>query len=150
MDDKYTHSPVYLCLKLSFFIGNLFSWMPGFFFDDNLLNNLHQYSHSSLLAAGILFTVAISVGGAVEELYFRGYLLPRSTSLGKWAPAVNVLLFSLYHFWSPWENVVRLLALTPFITIVWWKRNIYLAVLVHFTINLFSGISLLALILRAA
>ena len=150
MDDKYTRLPVYLCLKMSFFIDNFFSWMPGFFFDDYLLTNLHKYTPSTLLAAGILFTVSISVGGAVEELYFRGYLLPRSTSLGKWAPAVNALLFSLYHFWSPWENVVRLLALTPFITIVWWKRNVYLAVLVHFTINLFSGISLLALILRTA
>jgi membrane protease YdiL (CAAX protease family) len=133
-----------------FFIDNFFSWMPGFFFDDYLLNNLHLYTHSSLLVTGILFTLAISVGGAVEELYFRGCLLPRMAFLGKWAPAVNALLFSLYHFWSPWENVARLLALTPFIYIVWWKRNVYLAVLVHFTINLISGISMLALILRAA
>jgi uncharacterized protein len=133
-----------------FFIDNFFGWMPGFLFDDYLLNNLHSYTPSAVLAAGILFTVAISVGGAIEELYFRGYLLPRMTFLGKWAPVVNVLLFSLYHFWSPWENVARLLALTPFIYIVWWKRNVYLAVLVHFTINLFSGISLLALILRTA
>ena len=133
-----------------YFIDNFFTWMPGFFFDDYLLKNLHGYTTSSLLAAGILFTVAISIGGVVEELYFRGYLLPRMTSLGKWAPAVNVLLFSLYHFWSPWENVARLLALIPFIYIVWWKRNIYLAMLVHFTINLISGINLLALILRTA
>jgi len=132
-----------------FFIDNFFSWMPGYFFDGYLLDNLHKYTQSSLLAVGILLTVAISVGGAVEELYFRGYLLPRMTYLGKWAPAVNMLLFSLYHFWSPWENVARLLALTPFIYSVWWKRNVYLAVLVHFTINLFSGISLLAAIFHA-
>jgi uncharacterized protein len=133
-----------------FFIDNFFSWMPGFFFDDYFLANLHQYSFSSLLAAGILFTAAISIGGAVEELYFRGFLLPRLAFLGKWAPAANMLLFSLYHFWSPWENVARLLALTPFIYAVWWKRSVALAVLVHFTINLVSGISMLALILRSA
>ena len=133
-----------------FFIDHFFGWMPGYFFDEYLLDNLYRYTFSSLVAVGILLTVAISVGGAVEELYFRGYLLPRLDSLGKWAPVVNVLLFSLYHFWSPWENVARVLALLPFVTIVWWKRNVYLAVLVHFTINLFTGINLLAMFLRAA
>jgi membrane protease YdiL (CAAX protease family) len=131
-----------------FFIENFFSWMPGFFLADFSRPNLGQYSRASLLAIATLVTIQISLGGAVEELYFRGYLLPRLAFLGKWAPAVNILLFSLYHFWSPWENLARILALTPFIYIVWWKRNVYLAVLVHFAINFFSGISLFFLILR--
>jgi membrane protease YdiL (CAAX protease family) len=133
-----------------FFMDTLFSWMPGFFFENDLMVHLQQYSRPSLIIAATLFTLAISLGGAVEELYFRGYLLPRGAFLGKWAPAVNMLLFSLYHFWSPWENVARILALTPFVYIVWWKRNVYLAVLVHFIINLFSGVSLMALILGAS
>jgi membrane protease YdiL (CAAX protease family) len=95
-----------------------------------------------------LFTLSISFGGAVEELYFRGYLLPRMESLGAWAPLVNIVLFSLYHFWSPWENIVRLLAMLPWFYAVWRTRNIYLALLVHFIINTFSGVSLLILILQ--
>jgi membrane protease YdiL (CAAX protease family) len=69
-------------------------------------------------------------------------------SLGVWAPIANTVLFSLYHFWSPWENAVRLLALTPWILATWRTRNIYLALLIHGVINAFAGINLLNLILR--
>jgi uncharacterized protein len=132
----------------SFFIEHFFSWMPAYFFDDHFLNNLSKYSPGMLRMLGVLFTLSISFGGTVEELYFRGYLLPRMEPLGTWAPLVNIVLFSLYHFWSPWETVVRLLALTPWIFTIWRTRNIYLAILVHFFINAFSGISLLFLILK--
>lgn len=57
------------------------------------------------------------------------------------------LMFSLYHFWSPWENMVRLLALTPWVYAAWRTRNIYLSVLIHGLINAFSGISLLLMVL---
>ena len=43
------------------------------------------------------------IGPVVEELYFRGFLLPRMERLGRWAPLVNATLFSIYHFWSPWQ-----------------------------------------------
>jgi membrane protease YdiL (CAAX protease family) len=131
-----------------FFIEHFFRWMPVYFFDEYFLNNLNQYSPAMLRILGVLFTLSISFGGAVEELYFRGYLLPRMESLGAWAPLANSILFSLYHFWSPWENIVRLLALLPWFYTVWRTRNIYLAVLVHFIINAFSGISLLSLIIH--
>lgn len=132
----------------AFFITHVFAWMPAYFFDDYFLNNLGQYSAGTLRLLGILFTLSISLGGAVEELYFRGYLLPRMAYLGRWAPFVNVVLFSLYHFWSPWENLVRLLAITPWIYAVWRTRNIYLSLLIHFVINAFSGLSLLSLIMQ--
>ena len=132
----------------AFFITHVFSWMPAHFFDDYFLNNLGQYSAGTLRALGILFTLSISLGGAVEELYFRGYLLPRMAYLGRWAPLANTVMFSLYHFWSPWENLTRLLGITPWIYTVWRTRNIYLSLLVHFVINAFSGLSLLSLIIQ--
>lgn len=131
-----------------YFITNIFNWMPANFLDEYFLENLNQYSPAFLKVLGVLFAFSITLGGMVEELYFRGYLLPRMESLGVWAPIANIVLFSLYHFWSPWENVARLLALTPWIFAVWRTRNIYLALLIHFIINAFSGISLLSLILR--
>ena len=130
-----------------FFITHVFSWMPAYLYEDYFLNNLGQYSPDTLRAIGILFTLSISFGGAVEELYFRGYLLPRMNYLGRWAPITNTVLFSLYHFWSPWENLVRLLGMAPWIYCVWRTRNLYLSLLVHFVINAFSGLSLLSLIL---
>lgn len=131
-----------------FFIEHFFRWMPAYFFDEYFLKNLNQYSPAMLGTLGVLFTLSTSFGGAVEELYFRGYLLPRMESLGSWAPLVNSVLFSLYHFWSPWEGVVRLIAMLPWFYAVWHTRNIYLALLVHFIINAFSGLSLLSLILQ--
>jgi len=131
-----------------FFIEHVFNWMPVNFLDEYFLENLNQYSPVFLRVIGVLFALSITLGGMVEELYFRGYLLPRMESLGIWAPIANVVLFSLYHFWSPWENVVRLLALTPWIAAVWRTRNIYLALLIHAIINAFAGINLLTLILR--
>jgi uncharacterized protein len=130
-----------------FFITRFFTWIPAYFLDDTFLSNLHQYSPTFLRVIGVLFALSITFGGVVEELYFRGYLLPRIESLGIWAPLVHTILFSLYHFWTPWENAARLLALFPWIFTVWRTRNLYLSILIHFTVNAFSGISMLSLIL---
>ena len=77
-----------------------------------------------------LFLVLINgiFGPIVEELYFRGYLLPRISQLRGWAPLFNSVLFSIYHFFSPWQNPLRILAFTP-VFYACWKKNIY--VIVH-------------------
>ena len=81
------------------------------------------------------FVINGFVGPIVEELYFRGYLLPRMEYLGRWAPLVNVTLFSLYHFWSPWQIVARILGFGPTVYAVRWKRNVYLGMVVHCSLN---------------
>ncbi|MFN2272167.1 MAG: lysostaphin resistance A-like protein, partial [Anaerolineae bacterium] len=83
----------------------------------------------------------------VEEMYFRGYLLPRLSRFGAWAPLINTLLFSLYHFFTPWQNVTRIIALIPMVYVGWWKKNIYLGMIVHCLANTFSAIGVLALAL---
>ena len=40
-------------------------------------------------------------------------------TLGKWAPFINAILFSLYHFFTPWQNLTRIVALLPYIYVVW-------------------------------
>jgi membrane protease YdiL (CAAX protease family) len=132
----------------SFFIARFFSWMPDSFFQSTLLENLSQYSHTSLVITGILSVILIGfVGPVVEELYFRGYLLPRIPLRGGWAPTFHILLFSLYHFWSPWQNVVRILAMSPMCFAVWRKRNILLGIIVHVIVNVVSVIGLMAILL---
>jgi membrane protease YdiL (CAAX protease family) len=128
-----------------FFLDKVFAWLPEVLHsNDVLLTDLAPYSRSTLLVTGILFTLVITVGAAVEELYFRGHLLPRMQRLGAWAPFVHILLFSLYHFWSPWQNVTRLLAMTPLYYAVWRTRNIWLGIAVHCGLNLLSGVVLVA------
>jgi membrane protease YdiL (CAAX protease family) len=125
-----------------FFIDTLFYWMPDMFFQVGTTAGMQGYPQSLMWVLGILFTFTITTGAAVEELYFRGYLLPRMERLGIWAPLLHTLLFSLYHFWSPWQNVARILAMTPLWLAVWYKRNIYLGILVHCAVNLISGMLL--------
>src|SRR5207248_6882977 len=78
-----------------------------------------------------------------EELYFRGYLLPRMGALGRWAPLVNTALFSLYHVWLPWEFFSRVVALLPAIYVVWWKRDLRVSIWVHMLLNSTGSIGLL-------
>ena len=82
---------------------------------------------------GVLFNGI--AGPMVEELYFRGYLLPRISRLKGWAPLLNVFLFSVYHFFTPWRNLERILALLPGIYIIQWKKNIYLGMIPHCLLN---------------
>jgi len=83
----------------------------------------------------------------VEEMYFRGYLLPRISRFGAWAPLLNTALFSLYHFFNPFGFVSRIGSFLPVVYGAWWKRSIYLSMTVHVLFNLTSSIFTLLLIL---
>ena len=134
-----------------FFIDRFFAWVPNWFFLLGPTSELHQYSHSALISTAILGLALNGIAGpVVEELYFRGYLLPRLSRLKGWAPVLNILLFSLYHFFTPWENLIRILAITPMVYTVWWKKNIYIGMIVHCTGNVVGSIGMLAMILGHA
>lgn len=112
-----------------------FAWLPEWYFIFDL-SQFDEYDRPALL---LTFIVGLVVNGVtlplVEELYFRGYLLPRLERFGKWAPLINLSLFSLYHFWTPWQFFSRIVLLFPWIYVVWRKRNIYLIIIAHCTAN---------------
>lgn len=87
------------------------------------------------------------LGPIVEEIYFRGYLLPRMDKFGKLAPLVNTILFSLYHLFSPWEIVTRIVAVLPYAYVVWYKKNIRIGIFVHCLGNLLGLIATIAALL---
>lgn len=87
------------------------------------------------------------VGPLVEELYFRGYLLPRLAHLGRWGAVVNGILFALYHFWSPWYVVSRAIGILPIAFFARSKRNVVVTILVHCTLNTVGTLMALAAIL---
>ena len=72
----------------------------------------------------------------IEELNFRGYLLPRINSWGKSAFFVNAVLFSLYHFWQPYIYLTLILSLLPMTYLVWKTRDLRLSILTHSLLNL--------------
>ncbi len=126
-------------------IDALFQWLPDWFF---LSEDLSAYSRPALLGTWVLgLAVNGAAGPVVEELYFRGYLLPRLSRLGAWAPLVNAVLFSLYHFFTPWQNPGRILGLLPMVYAVQWKRNIYIGIAVHVLGNVVAMLALLPLVL---
>ena len=126
-------------------IDALFRWLPDWFFLDE---DLSTYARPVLLATWALGLVANGLAAPiVEELYFRGYLLPRISRFGRWAPLINTVLFSLYHFFTPWQLLGRILALLPMVYVVWWRRNIYIGIAVHCMGNTVTMIALLLTIL---
>ena len=127
-----------------FFVDAFFFWVPGWFFADDLA----QYSSAALLITWVIGLLANGIAGPlVEELYFRGYLLPRIARFGGWAPVLNMVLFSLYHFFTPWANIGRIVALLPMAYAAWWKRSVYLSMAVHVLWNIGGMLLLLAVLL---
>jgi len=133
-----------------FIIQTFFSWWPEQYNFQLLLQDpslLAGYRGIKILIPFYLLLSCIT-GPLVEELYFRGYLLPRMAGwAGRWAPFLNTVLFSIYHFFSPWENLIRILASYPLIFTVWKKRDIRFGVLVHIIVNTIGGIMALIVIL---
>jgi membrane protease YdiL (CAAX protease family) len=126
---------------------SLFSWLPEWFVSPVPLESIDDYSRSAWIVTLIGFVVLNAViGPTVEELYFRGWLLPRMSQFGRWAPLVNVALFSLYHFWSPWQFLSRIAGVLPFAYGVWWKENVLLGVVVHAALNSISVITVVAIV----
>jgi membrane protease YdiL (CAAX protease family) len=80
----------------------------------------------------------------VEELYFRGFLLPRVAYLGSWAPLVNVALFTVQHWWQPYNWLQIFLIMLPLVYLVWWQRSIWIAVAMHCAGNSIGALIALA------
>ena len=113
----------------------VFAWLPSWYATTSIAEYA-SYSRSMLMATFVLgLVVGGFVGPIVEELYFRGHLLPRLGRLGRWAPALHAVLFSAYHFWTPWQNPGRILLMVPLTYQVWRKRNIYVAMVAHCALN---------------
>ena len=130
-----------------FFRENVFSWLPGWFL---FAEDFTRYSTAALLITWTLGLVVNGIAGpVVEEMYFRGYLLPRISRLGAWAPLLNTVLFSLYHFFTPWLNVGRIIGLLPMIYVAWWKKSIYVSIAVHVLGNAIPMLLMLAVLLGA-
>jgi uncharacterized protein len=59
-----------------------------------------------------------------------------------------VLLFSLYYFFSPWQNISRIIAILPFVYVVSWKRNVYIGIFTHAAFN--TALNLLGMLATLA
>ncbi len=117
-------------------LQTLFWWMPGWATSPFPRDIAQTASGTVLVVTGaclLLFNVIL--GPLVEELYFRGYLLPRLNRFGIWAPLINISLFATYHLWKPWDLVTLIVILLPMGYAVWRTRDIRIGIAVHIGLN---------------
>ena len=118
----------------SFLAERVFFWLPPYLLPswEPPVEPTQGLVLFALLAKLIFDGLAFPI---IEEVYFRGFLLPRMTYLGLFAPAANALLFAVWHLWQPynWPLIFMLVLVNAYV--VWWKRNIFIAMLLHCSAN---------------
>lgn len=120
---------------------------------DDLLNHLPigfdwtNYEYLKTFSKPVLITTCIYyfvfnvfLGPITEELFFRGYLSSYYNKQTAFTPILIAILFSLYHFWLPFNNGFRILVFAPVAYVAYKKKNIYISMLFHCTCNLISVI----------
>jgi membrane protease YdiL (CAAX protease family) len=119
-------------------IDRLPSWVP-----DSILEFAQMNVDGDLPSAGVIAALLVIafvfnglVGPMTEELYFRGYLLPRIDRYGRWAPVLNTLLFSIYHVWTPWRWPQIAVGFLPLALAAWITRSIYVSMTAHVAVNI--------------
>lgn len=126
-------------------LWKIFDFVPDWFRLEKI--NLSEINHLKVtVVLGLIFNGFL--GPIVEEIYFRGYLLPRMGVFGKLAPLINGIIFSVYHFFTPWQNITRIIAIIPLEYSVWLNKDIRIGIIVHCLGNTISNISLIMLLLQ--
>jgi membrane protease YdiL (CAAX protease family) len=129
---------------------NVFPWIPPYLKPDP------PTFVPAPVRSAIMFTlvVALFVDGLinpiVEELYFRGYLLPRIAWLGWLAPVTNAFLFAAQHYWQPYNFPLIFLIQLAVVSVVYWRRNIYIGMLTHCAANTIGAVMSLIAFSRSA
>ena len=125
----------------------LFAFVP-----DNLaMRNIDFHATSKgLLIFSASFAILTNgiIAPITEELYFRGYLLPRINLSPIMAVIANAVLFSIYHFFSPWYFLSRILMMIPLYYWVMKRKNIRFSIVAHVIANVFTSVSFLLEILK--
>jgi CAAX protease family protein len=100
------------------------------------VDGLARYPAVVQVATLVLWGVsAVLVGPAVEELYFRGWLLPRLPGGAVRACTVNAVLFGAYHLWQPQAVLTVVATALPLAALVRARGNPVLSFLVHASVN---------------
>lgn len=96
--------------------------------------------------------VALLVDGlvnpAVEELYFRAYLLPRLPVRGALAACASAALFAVQHYWQPERFVFIFVAQLLLIAVLYRLGSVRISIAAHCLTNSLGILLALAAVLR--
>lgn len=127
-----------LTQPLNKIIGDrLLGWLPAWY----TLQDFAGYDPDKIKTT-VMFNLVLNglIAPYLEELYFRGYLLPRMETWGKRSFMVSALLFSLYHFWQPYLYITIFLSLIPMTYVVYKTKDLRIAIVTHCLLNLIGAI----------
>jgi|1186.fasta_scaffold106874_1 membrane protease YdiL (CAAX protease family) len=129
-------------------LQSAFGWWPSAWAVD--LGNHAGSSRSSQLGTAVLLLLGtVVVAPIVEEVYFRGYLLPRMPRrLAAGGPLVGATLFACYHLQTPWLTPARILAITPLAYIAVRTRDLRIGMIAHVVLNAVDLVVLVLFIVR--
>ena len=81
--------------------------------------------------------------GVGEELFYRGYAIERLQALGLsrfWAAAIPILIFSVGHWTSGWQNIVTAFIIGSLLAAFYlWRRDLLANMIAHFLVD-FIGV----------
>jgi len=114
-------------------------WLPKWATQEALISGLASSPPTQrLITLGLAVLLSGFVAPVVEELYFRGFLLPRMEHWGWAAPVVNSLLFAAGHFYFPRNVLGIFVEFVPISYVVMVKKNWRIGVVVHSMFNLWG------------
>ena len=118
-------------------------------FDWQNTGYIKTYPKSILIITCVYYGIFnVILGPVTEELFFRGYLTSHYKKQNSLTPILIVILFSLYHFWLPFNNVFRILVFGSAAFITYKKKNIYISMCFHCMCNLFSVVGFVLEVMR--
>ena len=131
--------------------AHLPAWLPVWATQEALISGV---TSCPPIQRNITLLLAVLLSGfvapVVEELYFRGFLLPRMEHWGWAAPVVNSLLFAVYHFYFPGNVPGIFVAWLPIAYVVRIKKNWGIGAVVHSMINLWGVFTLFTFLPKVA
>ncbi len=128
--------------------GDLLSNMPAGF-DWTNLEYIKSFPKSTVILTCIYYALFnVFIGPITEELFFRGYLTSHYKKQNSFTPILIAILFSLYHFWLPFNNLFRILAFAPVAYVAYKKRNLYISVCFHCLCNAFSVVGFILAVVK--
>lgn len=113
----------------NYLLKTVFSWIPSWY---NFVQDLNVFGKNYVIIAILVsFFIMTLIAPIIEELYFRGFLLARMKWMGKYSVLFNVILFSVYHFYTPWLIITKIATMLPLYYFVYKKDSLKLGILVH-------------------
>lgn len=128
--------------------GSVLSMLPTGF-DWTNFEYVKTFSKPVLILTCVYYGVFNAfVAPVTEELFFRGYLTSHFKKQGWIAPVLVSVLFSLYHFWLPFNNIFRILTFLPVYYAAYKKKNIYIGIGFHCMCNTLSVVNFALAVLK--